>query len=376
MASQRHDVAYPSSSHGVEKEREAADLHDELLANVAAGSAAQIVLAVTVVLVVCYMAQLVMITIASALLLAFVLEPIVRRLERWRVPRAAGSFLAVALLLGGIYGVLHFSYNSAAAFLHDLPKYAYQLRETTVRFRQQAEQLQQTTATVLPESREERAVVKVRAQSNWTDWLTRSASGITELLMTLSFMPFLVYFMLSWKDRTRAATVKLFGPANRGTVDETLGGIASMLQSFIVGNLICGLFTAGLSILVFGFFKLPYFYFVGFLSGFVSLVPYLGVVLAIVPPLAVGLGTLAGSGLLALGAIVVGLHVFAVSVLFPKVIGKRLKLNPLVVTIALLVWGWLWGAMGLVLAIPIIGALKIIFDHNAALRPLGAWMEE
>ena len=66
---------------------------------------------------------------------------------------------------------------------------------------------------------------------------------------------------------------------------------------------------------------------------------------------------------------------FAISGLFPKVIGKRLQLNPLVVTIGLLVWGWIWGAMGLILAIPIMGALKIIFDHIAALRPFGAWME-
>ncbi len=359
---------------GLPAEREA-ETPGDLLTDVAAGSVAQVVLAVTGVLAVCYVAKLVMITIASALLLAFVLEPIVWHLERWRVPRAAGSFMAVTLLLGCVYGVSHVSYNSAAAFLHDLPKYSSQLHGTMLRFRQQAEQLQQTTATVLPESQQDREVVKVRAQSNWTDWLTRSASGITELLVTLSFMPFLVYFMLSWKDRTRAATVKLFRPANRRTADETLGGIASMLQGFIVGNLICGLFIAGISVLVFGLFKLPYFYFLGFLSGFVSLVPYLGVILALLPPLAVGLGTLTGSGMLAVGAMVVGLHVFAISGLFPQVIGKRLQLNPLVVTIGLLVWGWIWGAMGLILAIPIMGALKIIFDHIAALRPFGAWME-
>ena len=47
-----------------------------------------------------------------------------------------------------------------------------------------------------------------------------------------------------------------------------------------------------------------------------------------------------------------------------------------VVTIALLVWAWIWGAMGLILAIPLMGALKIICDHIAALRPFGAWMEE
>jgi predicted PurR-regulated permease PerM len=114
----------------------------------------------------------------------------------------------------------------------------------------------------------------------------------------------------------------------------------------------------------------------GFISGFLSLVPYLGIVLALLPPLTAGIGTPTGPQMLALGAIVVSLHVFAISVLYPKLIGKRLKLNPLVVTIALLVWGWIWGAMGLILAIPITGAMKIIFDHIDPLRPFGMWLEE
>ena len=64
------------------------------------------------------------------LLLAFILEPIVWYLQRWHVPRTVGSFLAVALLLGCVYGVCYFAYNSASAFLDDLPKYSYRLRET------------------------------------------------------------------------------------------------------------------------------------------------------------------------------------------------------------------------------------------------------
>jgi hypothetical protein len=78
------------------------------------------------------------------------------------------------------------------------------------------------------------------------------------------------------------------------------------------------------------------------------------------PPLAAGLGTLDAQKLIWIAAVSVGLHVFALNVLFPKVIGHRLNLNPLVVTIALLVWGWIRGAMGLILALPITGAMKII----------------
>jgi predicted PurR-regulated permease PerM len=121
---------------------------------------------------------------------------------------------------------------------------------------------------------------------------------------------------------------------------------------------------------------LAYPFILGFLSGFLSLVPYLGVVLAVVPPLVAGLGELSGAKLLAVALTVLGLHLFAINVLYPKILGRRLQLNPLVVTVALLVWGWIWGGMGLVLAVPITGAMKIIFDHVESLRPYGAWMGE
>ena len=272
MSSQRREPAPASIEHGREAQQEA-EIPGDLLTHVATGSAAQVVIAVVIVLAVCYVAKLVMITIASALLLAFVLEPIVWHLQRWRVPRAAGSFIALTLLLGSVYGVCHFSYNKAITFLDDLPKYSYKIRETLLQFRQHTEQLQKTTETMLPESEQEREVVKVRAQSTWTDWLTNSASGLTELLIALSFIPFLVYFMLSWKDRMRVATIRLFSPEHRRTADETLGAIASMVYGFIVGNLLCGLFVSGGCVLAFGLLKIPYFYFLGFISGFVSLIP-------------------------------------------------------------------------------------------------------
>jgi len=73
---------------------------------------------------------------------------------------------------------------------------------------------------------------------------------------------------------------------------------------------------------------------------------------------------------------VLGLHLFGLNVLYPKFLGSRLQLNPLAVTIALLFWGWLWGAVGLILAIPITAAMKIIFDSVETLRPYGTWLGE
>jgi predicted PurR-regulated permease PerM len=216
----------------------------------------------------------------------------------------------------------------------------------------------------------------VRQATSWTDTLGPYASAVTETVLTLTFVPFLVYFMLSWQDHVRSASVMLFKMENRNTAYVMLGLIAAMIRSFIVGNFIIGLALSAGSVIVFGLLHLPYFYFFGVASGFLSLVPYMGVVLALVPPIIGGLGHVSSGEMLLLIVTVFGLHLTAMNVLYPKVLGKRLQLNPLAVTISLLFWGWLWGAMGLVLAVPIMGAAKIIFDHIDALRPYGTWLGE
>ena len=137
-----------------------------------------------------------------------------------------------------------------------------------------------------------------------------------------------------------------------------------------------GLLISAISVAIFGTLHVPFFYFVGFLSGFLSLVPYLGVVLAMLPPILVGIGQLEPGQLILVVLCVVGLHLVALNVLYPKLLGSRLKINPLAVTIALLFWGAIWGAIGLVLAIPITGAMKIVFDHVESMKPYADWLGE
>jgi predicted PurR-regulated permease PerM len=206
--------------------------------------------------------------------------------------------------------------------------------------------------------------------------VTQNIGAVTEVVLTVFFIPFLVYFMLSWQEHARTKSVQLFSPENRSTAYVTLGHISAMMRSFIAGNFVIGLFMSICSMVVFGLLGLPYFYFLGFISGFLSLMPYLGIALAMLPPLAAGVGVLSNTGFIIVAGTVLGLHLLAMNVLYPKVLGSRLQLNPLVVTISLLIWGFIWGAMGLILAVPIMAAIKIICDHVPSLRPVGEWMGE
>lgn len=333
---------------------------------------AQVVLAASAALLILYFGKLPIITILCSALIAFMLEPIVGTLER-RMPRAAGAGIALLLVLGGLYLASYYSWLQAKEFASNFPKYSQQLKEQVIRFRKEASKLEATRQAIIPDAPETKDAVKVRSVDGPASTPGRH---VTEIAVAISFVPFLVYFMLTWQEHTRASLVQLFRREDRTTAYVALSHISKMLRAFIVGNFIIGLVTAIASAALFWYLQIPYWYFVGLLSGFLSLIPYLGVPLAMVPPLFAGVGVLKPAGFAMVVAGVVILHLIALNVLYPKILGKRLQLNPLAVTVSLLVWGFLWGGVGLVLAVPITAAMKIVFEHIDSLQPLSHLLGE
>jgi len=324
-----------------------------------------------VILVLCYYAELVLVTMLVSVLVAFILAPVVEWLMLIPLPRGVAALVAVLVLLTLCVSTVYFSYNQATSFLNDLPKYTQTIREGISRVSSQAETLE-----ALNPGADDKNVMKVQSTSTFSERVTRGFGSVSQIILAVSFVPFLVYFMLTWQQHVRSATVMLFPLENRHTAYVTLGLIGAMIRTFMVGNLLIGLFIGGVSTLIFAALQLPFFYFAGVLSGFLSLVPYMGVLLALAPPVFVGLGHIDSGDLFFIVLTVFGLHLIALNVLYPKFLGNRLQLNPLAVTMSLLVWAWLWGAVGLVLAIPITAATKIIFDHVESLQPFGAWLGE
>lgn len=322
------------------------------------------------ILLLCHYCELILTVLIISVLVAFIVAPMVELLQFFRLPRGVAAFVAVVLLVGAMCGLFYFSYNKATIFIHELPKYTGKISEEILSFRRSAEDLAALNAET------EKGVVRVRPATDWTDVLTRGFGSVGTAIFVATFVPFLVYFMLTWQEHARSATVMLFPLENRHTAYVTLGLISAMIRSFMVGNFVIGMMVGVASTAVFGLLHLPFFYFAGFTSGFLTLVPYLGILLALVPPIFVGLSHLDVQGVLIILVTVLTFHLIALNVLYPKLLGRRLQLNPLAVTIGLLVWGALWGGIGLMLAIPITAAMKIVFDHIESLRPYGTWLGE
>ena len=137
------------------------------------------------------------------------------------------------------------------------------------------------------------------------------------------------------------------------------------------------LMSAALITPIFSLTRLRFALLLGPLAAFLSMVPYLGVALAIVPPLLMGLGQYTtATPFIIIAVTIMVVHFLAINVLTPKFVGHQVSLNALTVTIAMMFWGWMWGAVGLVLAVPITAAFKAVCDNVEKLKPWGVWMGE
>ena len=354
------------------------DTHTEIPASAASASASVRIIAVAILFGCFYFASSVVITLICSILIAAVLDPGVKVMERFRMPRWLASLLMVLLMLAVAYLAIYVIYDRAQGFLLALPKLVERLKQLTEHIQVTAHHIQQSTQTIMPSSSEANMpTVRLQQESPYVQFLLRGIGSVYAFTVTVMFIPFLVFFMLTSKYRLWAATLNLFPSERRQQAEDVIHAIARMLRQFVVGNLFVGLISAGLITPVFALIHLQYALLMGPLAALLSLVPYIGVALGILPPLLVALLQYDTTGpFVVIGITVAVVHFVAVNMLTPKLVGQRVNLNALSVTIAMMFWSWLWGGFGLVLAVPITAAIKAICDNVEQLKPFGAWMGE
>jgi predicted PurR-regulated permease PerM len=342
----------------------------------AAASASLRIIAAGIVVAALYFASSIITTLVLSIFVAFVLDPGVRGLERMGVPRWVGSLLLVLLGLTAVYLIIYSLSSSALSLAADLP----QLEDRLGRIASRIEgPFSAIGARVWPANPADHNVQTVRLEqdSAWGQFLWRGIGSVYLFTVTVAFIPFLVFFMLTSKNHIWAATLNLFPLERRQKAEDVIDSISAMVRQYVLGNAMVAALAAVLTTPTFALIGLPYAMILGPVSAILNLIPYIGVMLAMLPPLIVGLLAFDTVGpFVALVATVAAVHLLAANLLTPKLVGRRVKLNALSVTLALMFWGALWGGMGLVLAIPVTASFKAVCDNVRPLRALGTWLGE
>jgi predicted PurR-regulated permease PerM len=335
----------------------------------------QRIIALGIVFAFLYFASNIVITLLLAVLLAYFLDPVVRVLERIYIPRSLGALLVLLAVMAIVGGVGYLAADRADQFLASWPRYSAILRSVTTAFDKKISTVEKQVEAIEPAATKARTPMQAAETPPVRDWLFRGVGSLYSFLLVATFVPFLVFFMLASKQRIWKATMELFPDEHQARVQEALDQVSSMLRSFVAGNALVAIILMLSSWAFFMLIHLDYPFVLGSASGLLNVVPYLGAVLAWIPPFLIGMAQWSTIGpYLGIAAMLTLFHIIGLNVLMPALVGRRVHLNALSVTIALLFWGWLWGAIGLILAIPITATIKVICDHAEGWEPVGRWL--
>lgn len=308
--------------------------------------------------------------IVLALLLHFLLRPAVRALQYIRFPVYLAAALVVLSLVSTLALAGYALSEPLAQWVQKSPQIAQQLERKLRPIKKKVEEVDKAAAQVerITSAETKGATVQLRNTS-----VRGMVWGSVEPLLTgIVVMFFLLYFLLATGDRMiqRIAETARTRDGARRVVEIADGverNISGYLGSITLINAALGAATAAMTYA----FGMPNPLLWGAMAMLFNFVPYLGAMITLAVLAVVAVLTFdALSYALLVPAMFLLITSIEGQVVTPLVLGRRLALNPVLVFLGLIFWGWLWGPAGALLAVPILVALKIVCDH---VRPLAPW---
>lgn len=332
------------------------------------------VVAAAIILLFLYYAAGVVITLLFSILLAYFLDPAVEFLERLRLPRTLGAMVMVLILSASLAAIGYGLWTRVADFAADWPKYSNVLQHVAAGVQGKIKGIEGQVSQIEPSEGAPSAAASAGTGVVRT-LILRGIGSLYALFLEVTFMPFLVFFMLAEKRQVWHGTLQLFPASRRTQVKETLEDLRDVLRDYLTGMSLVALLVIAASSLFFWILGMDFPILTGIASGLLNMVPYIGAVLAWLPAFVIALGKWTSvSQFVLIAAVLITIHLLALNLVAPKLVGHRVRLNAVAITVALLFWGWVWGGMGLVLAIPITASLRVVCDHTESWRPIGRWL--
>lgn len=335
----------------------------------------------------------VFVPIVLGALIFYALAPAVEWMVRHHVPRVIAATLMMLALIGGLGGAAYGLSDEATAVVQGMPETIEKLRQSVRGFRRQsndsfsqvqkaANALEQTATEAVGGNTAPRGVMRVQVVQptfRLNDFLWSGSTNAFIFLGQAATVLFLTFFMLLSAPRLKAIAVEATGPTlgKKKITVQILDEIAGQVQHFLLILLLTGVIVGVATALAMWGFGLQYPVLWGLAAGVLNSVPYFG-------PVIVGFGlgavALVQFGTLTQAAMVAGVAVLITSLegflLTPWLQGKAAKMNSVAVFAGILFWSWMWGPIGLLLAVPLTTVVKVVCDHVEQLQPVGRLLGE
>ena len=308
--------------------------------------------------------------LVSSFLIALLLLPLDRWMERKGVPRGASIGLCILLVVVVLASLIWFFSSQIVGFEEQLPAIE---KRATVLFAQ-LQKFVEARFGVDPKVQID--YIKQGAEKMMGSQGGGVFSGITgftgDLVTVLGIMPIYIFFIMYYRNFFEEFISMIFPRDKDKKVHKVMDEIETVSQSYLVGLFTVIVIVATLNTIGLLLLGIENALFFASLASVLAVIPYIGIAIGSILPMLMALVT-KDSAWYAVG--VVGVMWFVQflegNFITPKIVGSKVSVNPLAAILALFIGAALWGAIGMVLAIPFTAILKVIFDNVDGFKPIG-----
>lgn len=323
-----------------------------------------------------YYMRSVLLPLVLALLLSYLLRPIVRGLARLHIRPSVGAALILLSLVGVTAYAFSFLAAPAAGWVEKAPYSLQQLQRKLMPLKRPMKNVAKASGEIeklaTPDNTQVKTAIEVKRHPI-TDMLYVQ---MPELIVSAVMLLILLYFLLAYDGVFLMKLIKLMPTfSDRKRAVSIAHEIESQVSRYLLTVTLINLGLGAVVGLIVGFLGLRNPLMWGALVALLNFVPYLGALTGIV---CMTLGALLSFDSLAYALIFPASYLVLATLegnfITPLVMGRSLTLNPVIVLLSLVFWGWLWGIAGIILAVPILAAFKIFCAHLEPLEPIAEFL--
>lgn len=321
-----------------------------------------------------YFVRQLILPVTIAILLNFLFSPAVRWLKkRLRLPYAVSALFIIMLLITTVTFTIYNLAQPAAEWVSQAPASLRRVEAKLKVLRKPVEEVSQTAQRVEEMAGADDGPQTVRLKE---DGLREAILGNTQsVVVGGALVCMLLFFLLAGGDLFLQKVIKVMPTLKDKKMalaisQETERSVSTYLAATTAINVGLGVLT-GIAMLIIG---LPNPALWGIVGGLLNFIPYIGGLLAVVVLGLAGMATFDSTTHALMPAIAYFGLTNLESFVTPYILGARLSLNPVVVFLSVLFWGWLWGIPGALLAVPIMATVKIFCDHVQGMAAMGEFL--
>ena len=317
-------------------------------------------LSIILVIYVAHMGSGIIVPLMFAMLIAIMLLPLVHRLEKWRIPRGLAAILGILVFIIVIALIMLMLGKQMEAFISDFPQLEQKLMGVITSTQEWV-----NTEFHIDSSTQMSYVEKgiMGTLGSATSFISQTFLSLSSLLVFVVFVFLYAFFILFYRRLLVSFLIKNFREEHRLKLLSVIESTRTIIKSYVGGLMIEMVIVAILNTTLFLILGIKYAILLGVMAAIFNIIPYVGILTAAVLIILVTLATGTPIQALQAGVALFLVHILDSNVLFPSIVGSKVKINALVTIIGVVLGNMLWGIPGMFLAIPTIAIIKIICEN-------------